>query len=176
MELHQINYFLAASETLNFTRAAENCDVAVPTLTRAIKKLEEELGGQLFRRERHLTHLTDLGRLMQIHFQTIRDATEQARVDADRHLRAAGTLKIGVISSMPAQQLIAYLKALRARAPELELNIWESNCEEIASALENNEIDLAIMSLPSTRNTCARSPSARSGISSLLPRDTVSRG
>ncbi|MBD8890056.1 LysR family transcriptional regulator [Roseibium litorale] len=69
MELQEIRYFLASCETLNFTRAAANCGVAVPTLTRAIKKLEEELGGQLFRRERRLTHLTDLGRLMQRHFE-----------------------------------------------------------------------------------------------------------
>jgi len=64
MEMHQIRYFLAVCETLNFTRAAENCNVTQPALTRAIQKLEDELGGLLFRRERHLTHLTDLGRLM----------------------------------------------------------------------------------------------------------------
>ena len=68
MELHQVRYFLKAGETLNFTRAAEQCGVSVPSLSRAIHQLEEELGGQLFRRERHLTHLTDLGRLMLEHF------------------------------------------------------------------------------------------------------------
>jgi DNA-binding MarR family transcriptional regulator len=69
MELHQIRYFLAVAETLNFNRAAERCNVSQPTLTRAIKKLEEELGGPLFRRERKLTHLTDLGRLMRPHLE-----------------------------------------------------------------------------------------------------------
>lgn len=64
MELHQIRCFLTACETLNFTRAAEKLDVSVPSLTGAIHALEEEFGGQLFRRERHLTYLTDLGRLM----------------------------------------------------------------------------------------------------------------
>jgi DNA-binding transcriptional LysR family regulator len=149
MELHQITYFLAASETLNFTRAAESCDVAVPTLTRAIKKLEEELGGQLFRRERHLTHLTDLGRLLQIQFRTAHTATEQALAEARRYQRAEAQLTIGVISTMPSRPLVEFLRTLRSRAPDLELNIWESNCEEIASALDNGEIDIAIMSLPS---------------------------
>ena len=65
MEMHQIRYFLAVAETLNFTRAAEECHVAQPSLSRAIRKLEEELGGDLFRRERNRTHLTDLGRAMQ---------------------------------------------------------------------------------------------------------------
>jgi hypothetical protein len=68
MEMNQIRYFLKAGETLNFTRAAEQCGVSVPSLSRGIRLLEEELGGQLFRRERHLTHLTDLGRLMLAHF------------------------------------------------------------------------------------------------------------
>jgi hypothetical protein len=53
--MHQIRYFLAVSEYLNFRRAAEQCHVSGPALTRAIQKLEEELGGKLFRRERNLT-------------------------------------------------------------------------------------------------------------------------
>ena len=46
MELHEIRYFLALSETLNFTRAAENCNVTQPALTRAIRSLEDKLGGE----------------------------------------------------------------------------------------------------------------------------------
>ena len=58
MEMHEIRYFLAVCDTLNFTRAAERCNVSQPSLTRAIQKLEAELGGLLFRRERAATHLT----------------------------------------------------------------------------------------------------------------------
>jgi DNA-binding transcriptional LysR family regulator len=61
VEMHQIRYPLAVCETLNFTRAAEACNVSQPSLTRAIKALEGELGGPLFRRERNNTHLTGLG-------------------------------------------------------------------------------------------------------------------
>ena len=62
MEMHQIRYFLALCEELNFTRAAERCNVAQPSLTRAIRLLEEEFGGGLVNRERANTHLTELGR------------------------------------------------------------------------------------------------------------------
>ena len=60
MELHQIRYFLALCEELNFTRAAERCQVAQSSLTRAIKALEIEFGGALFHRERANTHLSKL--------------------------------------------------------------------------------------------------------------------
>ena len=60
MEMHQIRYFLAVCDTLNFTRAAEQCHVSQPALTRAVKGLEDEFGGLLFHRERNNTHLTEL--------------------------------------------------------------------------------------------------------------------
>lgn len=148
MELHEIRYFLAASETLNFTRAADNCAVAVPTLTRAIKKLEDELGGQLFRRERRLTHLTDLGRLMQRHFRTLQDAAQAAKDQAAQYTSADTRLKLGVVSSMSSMHLVAFLKSLRDGAPGLELEIWESHCAEICEALRKGEIDIALMSQP----------------------------
>ena len=65
MEMHQVRYFLGVARTLNFTRAAEECNVAQPSLTRAIRQLEDELGGDLFRRERPHAQLTELGQRMQ---------------------------------------------------------------------------------------------------------------
>jgi len=79
MEMHQIRYFLAVCETLNFTKAAELCHVTQPSLTRAIQKLEEELEGPLFQRERRLTQLTPLGRLMQPYLEQIYNGTEEAK-------------------------------------------------------------------------------------------------
>src|SRR5438552_2930921 len=58
MKMHQVRYFLAVARTLNFTRAAEQCNVFQPALTRAIQQLEDELSGKLLRRERNLSHLT----------------------------------------------------------------------------------------------------------------------
>ena len=62
MEIHQVRYFLAVRDALNFTKAAGQCNVSQPALTRAIQKLEEELGGPLFHRDRSPTSLTELGR------------------------------------------------------------------------------------------------------------------
>lgn len=149
MELHQIRYFLVACETLNFTRAAEQCGVSVPSLSRAIRSLEEEMGGQLFRRERHLTHLTDLGRLMQQHFTALQAAADAAKRDADSYARlSGGPLRLGVFASIGADILTGYLAELQALAPDVELQIWEANCEEIEAALLRAEIDVALTSAP----------------------------
>jgi Bacterial regulatory helix-turn-helix protein, lysR family len=64
MEIHQIRYFLAVCEQLNFTQAARQCHVTQPSLTRAIQRLEKEFGGYLFWRERQKVELTDLGKLV----------------------------------------------------------------------------------------------------------------
>jgi DNA-binding transcriptional LysR family regulator len=69
MEMHRVRYFLAFCETLNFARAAETCYVSRSALTRAVRKLEEERGGMLLRREYLLTHLTDFGRLVRPQFE-----------------------------------------------------------------------------------------------------------
>src|SRR5947207_15466178 len=84
MEMHQVRYFLAVADTLNFTRAAEQCHVSQPALTRAIQQLEEELGGLLLRRERTLTHLTEFGRLIEPHLRQLAAAAEPAQTTAQR--------------------------------------------------------------------------------------------
>ena len=83
MELHEIRYFLALSKTLNFTKAAEICNVSQPALTRAIQKMEDELGGLLFSRERNNTHLTELGRLLEPHLTEVQDAHPGGKGDRD---------------------------------------------------------------------------------------------
>src|SRR4051794_2266927 len=80
MEMHQVRYFLAVARLLNFTRAADECNVTQPSLTRAIKQLEAELGGDLFRRERPAAQLTELGQRMPPLLQQCYDAASGARM------------------------------------------------------------------------------------------------
>ena len=68
MEMHQVRYFLAFCETLNFARAAETCNVSKPALTRECISSGRSWG-LLLRREHRLTHLTDFGRLVQPHLE-----------------------------------------------------------------------------------------------------------
>src|SRR5712691_8301954 len=103
MEMHQVRYFLAVADTLNFTRAAEQCHVSQPALTRAIQQLEEELGGLLLRRERKLTHLTDFGQLIEPHLRQLAADAEAAKTTAKRFLKLLqGELDLAVMAQPDA--------------------------------------------------------------------------
>ena len=149
MEMHQVRYFLAICETQNFTRAAEACGVAQPSLTKAIKKLEEELGGELFRRERNHPQLTDLGQLMKPHLETIFSATAAAKADADVFKLSEKTaVNLGVMSTIGPSQMVGFISQLRSEVPSLDLNIREASGRELVDALLQGEIDIALIGLP----------------------------
>jgi len=149
MEMHQVRYFLAVCETLNFTRAAERCHVAQPSLTRAIKKLEEELGGPLLRRERTRTHLTELGELMRPHLQQLHDAARAAQAEAEgyRELDTA-PLKLGVMSTIGPAQLVGFFHRLRREVPSLDVTIREKPGARIVDELMAGALDIAIVGMP----------------------------
>jgi DNA-binding transcriptional LysR family regulator len=114
MELHEIRYFLALNKTLNFTKAAEMCNVTQPALTRAIQKLEAELGGLLFSRERGNTHLTELGRLLEPHLTEVLTRTQAARETATRFLRLdSAQLRLGVMCTIGPMRFVGFLSRFR---------------------------------------------------------------
>jgi LysR family hydrogen peroxide-inducible transcriptional activator len=81
------------------------------------------------------------------HLSTVSQATEAAKRDAEAYARLSGPhLKLGIFASIGAELLTGYLSTLRAQAPELELHIWEANCEELEGALLGGEIDIALTS------------------------------
>src|SRR3954465_12005462 len=82
LQLYQVRYFLALARTLNFTRAAKQCNVTQPALTKAVQKLEQELGGGLIHRERQLTQLTHLGKLVLPMLERTYAAAESVRTSA----------------------------------------------------------------------------------------------
>src|SRR3954452_9658473 len=97
MELHQVRYFLALASTLNFTRAAEQCNVTQPALTKGVQKLEQQLGGQLIYRERQLTQLTDLGKeVLPLLARTMASAETARRKAQEFQRKEIAPLKIGL--------------------------------------------------------------------------------
>jgi DNA-binding transcriptional LysR family regulator len=122
MEMHQIRYFLAVAETLNFTRAAEMSNVAQPSLTRAIQKLEEELGGLLIHRERGHTHLTELGQMMLPHLRSTYEAAQSAKALA-RQLSTGecARLRLGISSTLATERFRGLLDQIQMQVNGIEL-------------------------------------------------------
>src|SRR5438270_9067236 len=145
MEMGQVRYFLAVTRTLNFTRAADECNVTQPSLTRAIKQLEGELGGDLFRRERPAAQLTELGQRMHPLLKQCYDAAVGARSLASSFKKGeVGALRIGLSHSMDLSLLLPHLNELRRMFAGLEFAFLRGSSKEIADALKNGEIELAI--------------------------------
>lgn len=146
MELYQIRYFLAVSRLLNFTRAAEECNVSQPALTRAIKKLEDELGGELFRRERSRTHLTDLGRAMVPLLQQSFDSANAAKEEAESFGRGdVAPLSIGISETVPSTLLTRILRELERAVAGLGLTILRRRADELLAGLDAGELDFVIL-------------------------------
>ncbi len=149
MEMHQVRYFLALSETLNFTRAAERCNVAQPSLTAAIKKLEAELGGPLFRRERHRSHLTDLGRLMKPHLERIHTTSEVARAEATAYWdQDKAPLRLGVMCTIGPDRMVDLFERLRSEVPSLDVELKEDPGSALVEHLMDGDLDIALIGLP----------------------------
>jgi DNA-binding transcriptional LysR family regulator len=145
MEMHQIRYFLAVARTLSFTQAAEECHVAQPSLSRAIIKLEEELGGDLFRRERRLTHLTELGRMMLPLLTQCFESAVQAKQLATSYKKGkCAPLRVGMSHTINMQIVIQPLSELVRAFPGLELKFVRGTAGEVGSELKAGDIEIAI--------------------------------
>lgn len=147
MDLVQIRYFLALSRTLNFTRAAEQCNVTQPALTKSIQRLEDELGGKLILRERSLTQLTELGRAMLPLLTRTAEAAEAVRAHASsvRRGEAAAPLRIGVASSVPLGSLLPLLREVGLRIDGLELELQHAPGPALADGLLAGHLDAALL-------------------------------
>lgn len=149
MEMHQIRYFLAVCETHNFTRAAEKCHVAQPSLTRAIQSLEDELGGLLFHRERNQTRLTDLGQLMRPHLEEVLKESEAAKSTAKGFLRAENApLNVGVMCTIGPLRIVGCLAKFHQDHPGIEVSLVERVPHELADLLMSGKLDVAVMAQP----------------------------
>ncbi|SPH17514.1 HTH-type transcriptional regulator GltC [Defluviimonas aquaemixtae] len=145
MELHQIRYFLALSKRLNFTKAAEDCNVSQPALSRAIAQLEAELGGHLFRRERKLTHLTEFGRAILTPLRECYEANLNAKELARRfHAGGHAPLSIALSRSIDLALLTPMLAELGEAFPNIEIKMFRGTAEEITDRLKKGESEIAV--------------------------------
>jgi LysR family transcriptional regulator, hydrogen peroxide-inducible genes activator len=149
MEMHQIRYFLAAAKHLNFTKAAQECNVSGPSLIRAIKLLELEFGGPLFNRERSRTHLTELGRIALPHLeQVLQESLDAKRKARDFLNLKEATLKLGIMCTVAPSQFVELVTGFRERYTNVILRIIDANARQLQTALLAGDLEAAIYCLP----------------------------
>ncbi len=145
MEMQQVRYFIAVARALNFTRAAEECNVTQPALTRAIKLLEYELGGDLIRREGRNTHLTDLGNRMLPILRQCHEAALAARNLAKAVSKGeVSTLTIAVSQTLDPVLILASLREMYNVFLGIQLKLRRGSAAEIAAMLKSGEADMAV--------------------------------
>lgn len=142
MEFSQIRYFLAVAEHLNFTNAADACAVSQPALSKAISKLEETLGGELFDRSSHQVMLTEFGRVMRVQFELIEDSRRMA-LQAAKKAASVPTrkLNIGVMCTVSSGRFAQFIKIYQAANPSLEIVLHDVTGMAIPEKLLNGELD-----------------------------------
>ena len=151
--MHQVRYFLAVADTLNFTRAAEQCHVSQPALTRAVQQLEEELGGLLLRRERKLTHLTDFGKLIEPHLRQMLADADAAKSTARKFLNLQeAQVRLGVMCTVGPARFMGFLAEFRAANPGCDLTLVEGVPSKLSEMLLAGELDVAVMAQPDPFN------------------------
>ena len=153
MEMHQVRYFLAVADSLNFTRAAEQCHVSQPALTRAVQQLEDEMGGLLLRRERKLTHLTDFGRLIEPHLRQLAADAEAAKTTAKKFLNLQeAQIRLGIMCTVGPARFMGFLASFNHTNPGCDLTLIEGVPNRLSEMLLQGELDLAVMAQPDAFN------------------------
>lgn len=149
MEIHQLKYVCAIAATGSFSRAAEQCHVAQPSLSQQVSKLEDELGTRLFDRLGRSVRLTDAGRTFLPHARTVLQQTELARSEVEgRRKDARGTVIVGVIPTIAPYYLPERIGAFTRRFPEATLRVVEETTPQLVESLRSLAVDIAVLSLP----------------------------
>ena len=149
MELRQLRYFVAVAEELHFRRAAERLYVAQPAVSEQIRKLEVELGVQVFDRTPRGVLLTEAGSaLLEQARRVLRQAETALLVVRDAHARAGSRLRIGYPpESLPAAVPRA-LRRLAAHAPDVEVTLETGPALKLIDAVRERRADAVITGLP----------------------------
>ena len=149
MELHQLRYFCAIAQTGSFSRAAEQCHVAQPSLSQQILKLEDELGVRLFDRLGRSVRLTEVGKTFLPRARAVLRELEAARGDVvERKDSIAGPVTVGAIPTVAPYLLPSILTAFSKKFPQAQLTVIEEITPVLLDRLRASTVDVAILALP----------------------------
>ncbi|MGJ8636552.1 MAG: LysR family transcriptional regulator [Phycisphaerales bacterium] len=149
MELRSMRQMVAIGEFGHMTRAAESLGVSQPALSAAVRKLEAELGTELFHRTGHGLEPTEAGKVFLEHAKVTLQACEQARL-AVRSLVGleTGSIRVGAGATATGYLLPAAIQVVRKDHPGLKFSIREAGSSSVVEGVVSGELDLGIVTLP----------------------------
>jgi len=149
MTLTELRYVVAVARERHFGRAAETCFVSQPTLSVAVKKLEEELGLTLFERGPGEVSVTPSGqKIIEQAQRVLEEASRIREIAAAGRDPLAGPLRLGAIYTIGPYLLPKLIPILRRTAPAMQLLIQENFTHRLAGELKNGEVDVILVALP----------------------------
>lgn len=149
MTLNELRYIVAVARERHFGRAAAACHVSQPTLSVAVKKLEEELGVALFERGRQEVAPTEVGaRIVEQAQQVLESAAAIPQIAQAGRDQLRGPLRLGAINTIGPYLFPHLIPVLHEQAPHMPLVIEENLTARLAERLKQGELDAILIALP----------------------------
>jgi DNA-binding transcriptional LysR family regulator len=172
MELHQLQYFESVGRHLHFTRAAEELNVAQPSVSQQIRKLEAELGVPLFHRMKRRVALTEAGALFLPRARAILQQLDEARAEVQELSgMRKGTLSVGATPSVGTHLIPTAIAAFSRQQPGIALTLHEGGSRTLVKLLQEGELDLAVVIQPIRNPALHTIPLMKEELLLATPRD-----
>jgi LysR family hydrogen peroxide-inducible transcriptional activator len=171
MELTQLRYVLAVAEAGNFTRAATRLDIAQPSISQQISKLERELGQKLFHRIGHKAVLTEAGTAFLDRARKILFEVEDVVKELRDHPSLERHITVGAIPTLAPFVLPKLLERAKTRFPNLQVNIREDFKVTLIRDIQNGELDLALVASPVQELNVYAEPLWKEPLNLVVPKE-----
>ena len=152
MEIYQLQYFLAISETGSFTKASESLYVSQPSLSAGIKKLEKELGVSLFERRWRGVRLTPAGKLFLGKAENLL-FEYQSTIETLRNFQSRPVLRIGMLCTLQVKVIVKIIQSYRELYPEVTVELCDTHFDELNDWLNQGMVDIAVTNLMEKNKT-----------------------
>jgi DNA-binding transcriptional LysR family regulator len=156
-DLRQLRHFVVLAHTLNYRKAAEQLHMAQPPLSASIRRLEDQLGVQLFERNRRGTALTPAGLTALPHAEmAVHHAREFVQVAKTAAAGERGLVRLGFVGSATYVLLPQLVQWVREALPQVELELSEGPTSSLCAMLRSGDLDAALLRYPVTEATAVR--------------------
>ncbi|REG83928.1 hydrogen peroxide-inducible genes activator [Marinomonas pollencensis] len=172
MTLTELKYVVMLAKEKHFGHAAEKCHVSQPTLSVAVKKLEEELGAAIFERSKSSVYITPIGeQIVTQAKRVIEQANTIKELASTGHNQLKGPVKIGAIFTIAPYLFPMMIPNLREITNDMPLIIEEDLTENLRPKLRNGELDAIIIALPFNEPDVVTQPIYEEEFVVLMPKD-----